>query len=360
MNQGVGETGSAPATPKDTPRNTPEIGPVLVASPSVHSRQSSANTTPRQHNRRRTNSSSLRMDPSERKSSSISMNHQASLALAASKLPSTTASTTASTQQEHSRTIQSSNRPLQTPKHPSQCPLLCCFYAEFDNKVGPKICYQSPKGFMEQDIRLSATELEKALHRVFDGADEEQDPDVDQPDNRSTDGEEDDMSQFQIFNSCSEYIITGNELTGNILNLSVHHCHILTRPTAISNEKYERNALLFCIGFVLRRKEDPRPFRPVLSKVATTLRDMEVESQFLSKTDARGGRPQIRSLLTNILISLNSETCECNLLLGKADTLNLKLFRPPRIPAIPVQDHAVPILLRRDWQVQAVSADLNT
>ena len=210
---------------------------------------------------------------------------------------------------------------------------------------------------MEQDIRLSSTELENGLHRVFDGADEEPDRDVDLPDNRSADGDDDDTAQFQIFNSCSEYIITGNELTGNILNLSTHQCHILTRPTAISNEKYERNALLFCVGFVLRRTEDPRPFRPVLAKVATTLRDIEVESQFLSKADAKGKRPQIRTLLTNILISLNSESCECNLLLGKADLLNLKLFRPPRIPAIPVQDHAVPILLRRDWQVQTVSID---
>lgn len=345
-----GATGEAGSTPKMTPLNTPEIGPVLAASPSALSRQSSANTTPRQHNRRVC--SAAKMEALERKSSSVSI-EQVSSAFATS---AQSVGTSTATSQE-SKNIQSSNLLLPTPKPPSQCPLLCCFYAEFDNKVGPKICYQSPEGFMEQDISLSAKELENGLHRVFDAADDEQDPDEEQPDNRSADGDDDDTSQLQIFNSCSEYIITGNELTGNILNLSTHNCHILTRPTSISNEKYERNALLFCVGFVLRRTEDPRPFRPVLAKVATTLRDMEVESQFLSKTDARGKRPQIRSLLTNILISLNSESCECNLLLGKADVLNLKLFRPPRIPAIPVQDHAVPILLRRDWQVQTVSID---
>ena len=248
--------------------------------------------------------------------------------------------------------IQSSNRPLPTPKLPSQCPLLSVFYAEFDNKVGPKICYQSPENFMEQDIRMKATEMEHLLFGVFEGNSSSV-PKTVETTKPNEEGDED-PSQFWIFNSCSEYIITGNELTGNIICLSTHHIHILTRPTILSDEKYERNALLFCVGFVLRRTEDPRPFRPALSKLAVTLRDMEVESQFLSHTTVDGDRPQIRSLLRGILVSLNSEGCECNLLLGKADALNLKLFRPPKIPAIPVQDHAVPILLRRDWQVQTV------
>jgi nitrogen permease regulator 2-like protein len=46
----------------------------------------------------------------------------------------------------------------------------------------------------------------------------------------------------------------------------------LTRPTIISNERYERNSLLFSVGFVLRRETDIRPFRPILSKFALTLR----------------------------------------------------------------------------------------
>ena len=204
---GGGAASEAVSTPKLTPLSTPEIGPVLAASPSMLSRQSSANTTPRQHNRRQFNV--VKAEPLERRSSSVSMD-QVLAAFA------TSTSTAAS---QETRTIQStSSRVLPTPKPPSQCPLLCCFYAEFDNKVGPKICYQCPEGFMEQDIRLSSTELENGLHRVFDGADEEPDRDVDLPDNRSADGDDDDTAQFQIFNSCSEYIITGNELTGNILN----------------------------------------------------------------------------------------------------------------------------------------------
>jgi Nitrogen permease regulator 2 len=240
---------------------------------------------------------------------------------------------------------------LPSPRPPSQCPLLCCFYAEFDIKVGPKICFQSPANFMEQDIHLPVQELEKMLATVFSGRSPSQHATPvassrkTTPQNASAEQQE----QSSIFNSCSEFIITGNELTGNIVNLSIHHIHLLTRPTMIADEKYERNSLLFCVGFCLRRTEDPRPFRPILNRLAITLRNMEVESQFLSKS-----RCDLPDLLQSILISLNSDARECNLLLGKADVLNLKLFRPPRMAAMPVKDFAVPILLRRDWQVQTV------
>lgn len=271
---------------------------------------------------------------------------------------------------------------LPTPHPPSHCSLLCCFYAEFDNTVGPKILYQSPHHFMEQDIRSTTVQhMEGLLHKAFypkatnsnnkpdesatrssphtnehatleqrsatpkheKGDDEVDDDDAGAEDATNT------TTPLTIFDSCSEYIITGNELTGNIINLSTHHIHVLTRPTTIADEKYERNSLLFCVGFILRRTEDPRPFRPVLSTLALTLREMEVESQFLSRN-----RSEIQGILESILISLNSQSSECNLLLGKADMLNLKLFLPPKPLARSVKDHDVPILLRRDWQAQSV------
>lgn len=309
---------------------TPELSSQV--SSSILSRQSSANTTPRQNNRRVFEDRNVPTKPS---SNSI-----------VADIPAEVLSS-------HPR-----HPPLPSPKHHSNCHLLCCFYAEFDIKVGPKICYQSPANFMEQDIRLPVQQMEKLLAKTFhvDSISPEQSPMAGIPKATTSDGQlekmedgDDDSPLLSIFDSCSEYIITGNELTGNIISLSTHNIHVLTRPTSIADEKYERNSLLFCVGFVLRRTEDPRPFRPVLSKLALTLRDMEVESQFLSQS-----RPQIQSLLEGILVSLNSEACECNMLLGKADFLNLKLFRPPKTPARLVKDHEVPILLRQDWQVQAV------
>jgi hypothetical protein len=267
------------------------------------------------------------------------------------------------------------NTSLPSPRHPSKCPLFCCFYAEFDIKVGPKVCYQSPQNFMEQEIDLSLEQVHGILADTFrelqvshadlkpkrsdrKATDEhkktwsEKKPSAaDDKGSGETDEEASQDGSFSIFDSCSEYIITGNELSGNIVNLSTHHIHVLTRPTIISDERFERNSLFFCIGFVLRRTEDPRPFRPVLSKVALALRDMEIESHFLSSEKTR---PQIQTCLEKMLVSLNSSQWECNIALDQANVLNVKLFHPPKLPAVPVPDYAVPVLLRRDWQVQTV------
>ena len=284
---------------------------------------------------------------------------------------------------------------MPVPKPPSKCPLFCCFYAEFDNKVGPRVSSQSPLSFMDQEIQMPLERIHSILQETFDSlqkssaekssyqpcptggkSGEHSESATSETDanaaastttssgrdsggsNPNADKEKTNIGSSvpdgfsSIFDSCSEYIITGSEqLSGKIVNLSTHHIHILTRPTIISNERYERNALLFCVGFVLRRTEDPRPFRPVLSKLADTLRDMEVESRFLSSSKKTG---LLQRLLDWTLVSLNSTTWECNLYLDAANVLNLKLFHPPKPPALPVSDFAVPVFLRRDWQVQSV------
>mmetsp|Transcript_22526 Transcript_22526/g.53170 ORF Transcript_22526/g.53170 Transcript_22526/m.53170 type:complete len:799 (+) Transcript_22526:318-2714(+) len=159
-----------------------------------------------------------------------------------------------------------------------------------------------------------------------------------------------------FFDSTSEYIITGSELTGKIITLSTHDVHVMTRPTQIANERYERNALLFSIGIVLRRAADPRPFRPLISKLATTLRSMEIETGVLS--DQRKVNRILQPLLEQILISMNSPRWECNLLLDRSTALNLKLFHPPKPPASPVHEYQVPVLLVRDFQLGYYEWDL--
>lgn len=283
-------------------------------------------------------------------------------------------------------------RTLPVPKNPSRCPLFCCFYAEFDIKVGPKVSYQAPRNFMSQDIQLPVETVHEILEDFFDRFQKSPPSltpssiaalssvfptnDGNIPHRRMESGnsyssdffhslacltrEDDAFEPFNaregtssIFDSCSEYVITGSELTGKIVNLSTHSIHILTRPTIITNQRYERNSHSFCLGFVLRRTEDPRPFKPVLCKLADTIRDMEVESQFLSAV--KENHTVLQALLEWTLLSLNSSTWECNLYVNSANLLNLKLFHPPRRPPQPVPDHAVPIFLRRDWQLQNVS-----
>jgi nitrogen permease regulator 2-like protein len=246
-------------------------------------------------------------------------------------------------------------RPFLKPLPARECPLFCVFYAEFDIVVGPKVCFQSPRDFMHQDIEVSTLEIEDCLDRTFrellphDG----DTPKMNRKMSSASNMRRDDGDFLSIFDSTSEYIITGNELAGKMINLSTHNVHILTLPEVIFDERYERNNLLFCVGFVLRRSEDPRPFRPLLSKFAMALRSTETESECLTHPTKR---PLLQGTLDNLLLSLNSG--ESNLLLNPANSLHLKLFQPPKPPALPVPDYAVPILLRRDWQVQMYDWDL--
>ena len=175
-------------------------------------------------------------------------------------------------------------------------------------------------------------------------------------DNSSTIDTTEFLQANSIFASTSEYIITGNELANQTITVSTHGMHILSRPSIIQNtQRYERNSLLFAVGFVLRRNVDPRPYWPVLSNVSSTLCSMEVESEFLSHHRTRS---QIQIVLEDILVSLNSKQRDCHLLLNDANLLNLYLFRPPPPPTPPVPDYAVPILLRPEWQLQMYDWDL--
>jgi hypothetical protein len=398
-----------------------------------------------------------------------------------SSTPTTTSGTTTTTTADTTSTNSSNNKkkntvflldhlPLPSPPRPPQkCPLYCCFYAVFDNKVGPKMACQSPKNFMHHDINISTEQIHDLLAKTFSKynktnkksnkskhnpppttttttasgtrttpstsatsptqtttgaavtAAEATAIATRSPDNKGTtkdQGMEDPVTptatsppqplpphdtpssplqpvvlekniatetavlqeeeeekeeeekeeetcvhipegSLSIFDSTSEYIITGHELSDKVINLSTHGMHIITRPTVIHDDRYARNALLFSVGFVLRRAADPRPFRPLLSKWALTLRSMEVESHILSKPNTTNGdgtpnHDYLQTVLERLLISLNSYSWECNLLLNPSNALNLKLFQPPKPVATPVHDYQVPILLRRDLQLQMV------
>ena len=297
------------------------------------------------------------------------------------------------------------------PLHESKCPLLCVFYAEFDNVVGPVVCRQAPEGFMDLDIGASYTEMEQALKASFTSTSSYQSPSFSSKETTKKEKEEEKQQQgkkegnsnspqstsgsnnnhngngLSIFDSTCEYIITGSELADKMISLCTHNMQILSRPTIISNSRYERNSLLFSVGFVLRRDCDSRPYRPVLSKLTSLLRTMEIESSYLSnlhhnhkhanlnsnsitqsnrvignksrqKNQHQHPCLELQQVLRSILINLNSPNAECNLFLDEANALNLKLYNPPKPLATPVPDYVVPILLRPEWQLQMFDWDL--
>lgn len=280
------------------------------------------------------------------------------------------------------------------PKPVSKCPLLCCFYSEFDIKKGPIIRCQSPRQFMDQDIHLPLENMQNLLQAAFEELEKRGDAvgvtesptskrqDEGLEESKTNEGEvksskdildaeaggadvqtepidhtfdlpPSTLAGLSIFDSTSDFIITGAELTSKIITLSTHSWHVMTRPTLISDSRYERNSHLFSVGFLLRRAADPNPFRPLLSKLAMTLQAMEEESRFLSSPQHR---PKLQVLLERVLLSLNSAEYECNLLLSPSNALNLKLYHPPKPETPPVHEYQVPVLLRRDLHLQTVRA----
>jgi hypothetical protein len=232
------------------------------------------------------------------------------------------------------------------PREPDQCPLFCAFYAEFDNKVGPKICYQSPKHFMDQDISISINEIHEILSKSFSKTKDEVDTNTEKsPMQRS--------SSQSIFDSTCEYIIS--ELTGQLISISTHNFHIIAKPIIIQDARYERNSFLFSVGFVIRRQIDPAPFRPLLTTLASTLQSMEYESHFLSNPTTK---PVLQSLLDVLVPSLNSPSSKCHILLDKTNSLHLQYFPAPKAHASTIKDYVVPVLLRPESQLYSLGWDL--
>lgn len=270
----------------------------------------------------------------------------------------------------------------------SRCNLFCAFYCEFDNIVGPKVSFQAPRYFMDRDIAMTTEEIEYLLSKSFKSSSSGENTENKGNVSESTTGGEEQshavaedkqheteqkaatpkayntqpiskptvpQNSQSIFDSTCEYIITGNELTGKLMSLSTHNLHIIAKPTIIMNSKYERNSLLFSVGFVVRRKSDPSPFYPLLSRLASTLRSMEIESGFLSSPTKK---TRIQHFLNVIVSSLNSPSSKCHLLLDDANFLHLQYFPPPRNHAPPVSDYEVPVLLRPEYMLQIVDWDL--
>ena len=84
--------------------------------------------------------------------------------------------------------------------------LLCVLFAQFDNKAGPKITYQTPERFLEGDA----------------------------------------------FEEVSKLIIPKPFLCGSLISFCKPNYTVLGCPVILRDAKYHRNALLFNFCFVLK------------------------------------------------------------------------------------------------------------
>lgn len=93
---------------------------------------------------------------------------------------------------------------------PSPCGLRGVTYSEFDNKVGPRLKFQYPVDAISSD-------------------------------------------EFESF---ADYVIVGKHLCGKIITVRNDSVQFVNYSVAIDNRKYDRNTLLFAVGFVLDKDID--------------------------------------------------------------------------------------------------------
>lgn len=169
------------------------------------------------------------------------------------------------------------------------------FYSEFDNVTGPKIIFQSPSKYLSSEV----------------------------------------------FDAVSDYIITGKQLCGSLITVTAFGHKIMSYPLSVEDNKYDRNAFLFTIGFIFAEEEDTRPYHSVLRKLGNTLLSLEVEAGFLFDQSTKS---QLSWILHRIMLDLSSFG-ECTLSVDQFNTINLTTI--PQFAAPPeVQDHHVPVRIR--------------
>ena len=96
---------------------------------------------------------------------------------------------------------------------------------------------------------------------------------------------------------------------------------VTSRPTIIEDTQWFKwNNLLFAVGFILCRSDDPSLFWPVLVNLSSTFWDMEVYLESFSNASLR---PWVQIVLEDVLALLNPRQGRCHLPLDDANLLSL-------------------------------------
>ena len=167
-----------------------------------------------------------------------------------------------------------------------------------------------------------------------------------------------------VFDAISDYLIPKPALCGQLIVIREVDGTVLCRPMCLENAKYDRNALLFSLGMVVKPTDDgnfPNPgcggsgmgagtitmdvcerYGPVLRKACGHLAALERETGLLS---GAWHKDELARLLPQILCGLQ-EQGRCTVAVDAANTIQL-LFPGcrPHTRDIPVEVDSCPVLL---------------
>ncbi|XP_060866395.1 GATOR1 complex protein NPRL2 [Metopolophium dirhodum] len=146
------------------------------------------------------------------------------------------------------------------PLDPYDNPIKCIFVCHFHHTAGPKILCQVPKDFMSKDT----------------------------------------------FETVSVYMIPKGQLQKFIITITTRDNKILGYPIQINDQKYLRNAYYFNLCFVCDHNSHTLHYEPIVKKLSSFLLNLEIEDNFLSKSDqSEKTQEELLCLMSKVMDDLN-------------------------------------------------------
>lgn len=90
---------------------------------------------------------------------------------------------------------------------------------------------------------------------------------------------------LDTFNSLSDYIITKDNLSKQVVRICVADKEIIGFPIQIKSQHYVRNAFNFNLCFVVNKGKSAK-YKAMVEKIASKLEWLEKEKEYLQKADA--------------------------------------------------------------------------
>jgi nitrogen permease regulator 2-like protein len=187
--------------------------------------------------------------------------------------------------------------------------ILGIFLAEFDNHVGPKICFQHPQAVISTEE----------------------------------------------FDAVSEYVIAPSPLWGELVTVCTGKMKFVGVPICVHGDQYERNRLLFNVCFVFRQHVATTKFSCCIKKINESLAVLEKECSYMSRPETR---EILHGVLPAILDALNSAKGVATVALHESFVLSLVVAKERGSIQLQIADYEVPALLRDISKAEVESWDL--
>ena len=176
------------------------------------------------------------------------------------------------------------------------------------------------------------------------------------PDHSITSANPDTHPALIPFSAISSVVIPRQPLASYSLTLLVPPYRLLTYPVRLTSPSYPRNEFLFSVSLLLHRRDPFAAHRPVASKLARLLAELETSSGYLSSDPSPPNSGRVFALCEILREDLNSHSeCMIPLVDGAGAALNLKLFPtyPPPPPGL--APHHVPLATVRLAELAAAN-----